>query len=245
MKHIALILTAAAILGTGEINAQQLQQEIEVNRQVVVEHADAIRLPLLPRVSLPSLPGSRLTYSDRTVSVDIPGQITPLEPTAYADTLETSPYSGYASLGYFPVCNLGASAGYRILDNDHSRLNAWLQYNGSSYSDSRTRYLGARLPANRNIFRHTATVGLSYHLMVGQKSEINAGLQYTFARFNQPGSTTVRTDHKVFDLMSQSVNSINASAQWLSSVGGLHYTAGVDYGYFGYSYGMQIGRAHV
>lgn len=215
------------------LSAQQLEQEVEVSRRVVIDHYDASRIALTPKLLLPALQKQPLSYSDRTVAIDMPNEISFLEPTAYADTLATSPYNGYASIGYLPIYNLGASAGYKVVDNDRLRLNTWMQYNGSSYKDSRTPYMGL-LPADRNIWRHTVTAALTAHAMMGKKSEIDAALQYTFARFNAPGAQTLGSNGLINDLYGQSVNRINASATWFSAYGGLRYSAGASYEYFGY-----------
>lgn len=230
------IITAAAAVAAAPaaLTAQQLEQEVEVSRQVVVDHYDASRIALTPKLILPTLQQQPLSYSDRTVAIDMPTNISFLEPTAYADTLATSPYNGYASIGYLPIYNLGASAGYKIVDNDRLRLNTWMQYNGSSYKDSRTPALPGGEAADRNIWRHTVTAAVTAHTMLGKRSEIDASLQYTFARFNAPGTQTRTSAGLAGDLYAQSVNRINTSATFFSAIGGLRYSAGASYEYFGY-----------
>lgn len=236
LKSIAIAALAAA---TATSTAQTLNQEIEIQHQVTVDHYDAARIALRPQTSLPALTVKPLQYSERSVSIDIPSAITMLEPAAFADTLATSPYNGYAAIGYFPAYNLGASAGYRFIDNDRSRLNAWMQFDGKSYTDGRTFDPVRNRHYDATIKRNTVTVGANYHVMIGRKSEIDAGLDYTFSRFNAPGAQGVYDGNHFNRLYDQSVNRVNASVQWMSAIGGLSYTAGLDYGYFGYRRGFE------
>lgn len=235
---IAATTLAVAVIAPAQGVAQEdLTHAIDLQHNVVVEHHDATRPAISPKLVLPALATKPLAFSERTISVPIAPAIAFLEPTAYADTIPTSPWPGYVAVGYFPVYNAAISAGYRLLDNDHSRLSASVQYDGSSYNIQSRPYETLK----DKLTRHTVTAGLDYHLMVGKKSELDLGLDYTFARFNQPGNLDLDpVDGVPFDnLMWQSVNRVNGAAQWVSSVGGLQYSAGLAYGYFGYRHGSR------
>ncbi len=233
------ILIAAALVTAPALTAQELNEEVTVDHTVVTQHYDASRIAVNPLLNLPAVKVSPLRFSERTINVTMPRYISPLEPTAYADTLETSPYAGYASIGYFPIYNLAASAGYRFLDTDRQRLNAWMQFDGTSYKDGKTLNPVTGETFDAWLPRNTLSLGVTYHLMVGRKSEIDAGIDYTLDHFRAPGSQRYdsQTGSVMNALYGQTVNRVNAAAQFLSSVGGLHYTAGFSYGYFGYSNG--------
>ena len=232
-----ILISAIAATAACQAHAQSLSQEIDVQHNVVVEHHDATRLTLTPRVTLDALKLKPLAFSERTVNIALDPTASFLEPTAYADTLATSPYDGYASIGYFPVYNLKASAGYRILNNGHSRLSAWMQFDGHSYNDDITLSPADNTPFDATIKRNTITAGLCYHLLLGRKSQLDMGLDYTFDRFNTPGSASPIGATAAYSLGNQSVNRINLNTMWMSSIGGLSYTVGADYHYFGYRRG--------
>lgn len=241
MKNIAKYSTLAVVLASATpIQAQELQQQLDVQHTVTARHNDATRISQNPRLNLPAVTYAPLSYSEKSVSVKLPDAIPMLEPTAYADTLSVSPYNGYAAIGYFPAYNLAASAGYRILNNDRHRLNVWGQFDGNSYKDTRTINPFTGKSADRHIHRNTVTAGVSYHAMIARKSELDAGIDYTYARFNAPGRLSVSPDGLVDNSMyNQNVNRINFSTQWTSSVGGFHYTTGIAYKHFGYQKGYE------
>lgn len=232
---------AAAALAAAPAAAQQLSQELEVQHTPAVTPDDATRPQVWPQPLIPAWKAAPLAFSERTVDLQVPPSIDFLEPTAWADTLAVSPYSGYAVLGYLPAWNLAASAGYRLIDNDTSRLSAWLQYDGNTWHDNRAVNAVTSLPYHKCLHRNTFSIGTTYHRMVGRKSEIDAGLTYTFARFTAPGQRTLFTSPLAVGngTYTQAVNRLSLSARWLSAVQGLRYTAGIDYAFFGYVKGMQ------
>ena len=129
-------LTVATLLGAATLNAsaKDLKTEITVDRTIVPVEREATRLgSLTPQLLSSPVAMRRLTLADYTDPAAITRSASTLDPAAYADTFALSPYRGYVSLGYFPVFNLGASAGYKFIDNSHTRLGAWLQYDGCSY----------------------------------------------------------------------------------------------------------------
>lgn len=98
---LAMLLTAC-----GAVSAQEnLNQEITVVHHEEVRPTDAVRLNVIPSVSMPAMKSQALTYGSRQVRVDVPSSIASLAPAAYADTIYRSPYRGYAGLGYLPAFN--------------------------------------------------------------------------------------------------------------------------------------------
>jgi len=131
MKNIALIL---AITAATSAAAQDLSTEVLVDRTVVPAERGATRpAGLSPQLVLPSVTPMSLTPVDYTGLSTITRSYSRLSPAAGIPAAEKSPYRGYAGLGYFPALNIGASAGYRFIDNERMSLNAALQFDGESY----------------------------------------------------------------------------------------------------------------
>lgn len=219
-----IILLCAAAAPVVPTSAQSLKKEINVRHESAPERIDSRRLPINPLVTLPQSKAQNLRYSSRDVSIDIPETVTTLAPASYGDTLPSSPFRGYASLGFMAAYNLNFSAGYRLFDTDRTRLNAWLQYNGTAYRpDALAEY----------VRRHTATVGANLHHAVGRESYVDASLDYTFARYNAL-PIDVTTDRLTY----QTVHRLNASALW--SVNRADFFGGLGVGFSRFSYSDQL-----
>lgn len=216
---------AAAMILTSPAFAQDLRENVTVRYDRVPELRDYEKLNINPRIDLSAVRLSALPYSTRQVKVAVPGSIPTLAPAAYADSIYTSPYRGYAALGFMPAYNLGASAGYKIFDTDHTRLNAWLQYNGTSYKGSMMPVTPGEDAGKMYVRRNTATLGAALHQAVGSESFIDAGIDYTYARFSTP---------RINDRHNQSAHRFNASAMWTLDHADFHYGIGAEYGRFAY-----------
>ncbi len=216
---------AAAMILTGQVSAQDMRENVTVQYDRIPELRDYEKLNINPRIELSAVRLSALPYSTRQVKVAVPGTIPTLAPAAYADSIYTSPYRGYAALGFMPSFNLGASAGYKIFDTDHTRLNAWMQYDGTSYKGSMMPVTQGEDAGKMYVRRNTATIGAELHQAVGSESFINAGIDYTYARFSIP---------EVNDRHNQSAHRFNASAMWTLDHGDFHYGLGAEYGRFAY-----------
>lgn len=129
----------AAILGliTCSIaaNAQQpLTKEIVVEREVEPAERAANRPSFVsPAILSPTIKQQTLKHAEYSGTGELTRVFTPLTAAPWRDTLSVSRYRGYAAIGYLPAFNIGASAGYRIIDRKDTQLGAWLQYNGESY----------------------------------------------------------------------------------------------------------------
>lgn len=217
LQYISLACAMSAIaLGA---SAQDLNTEITIEREVVPEERPATRIFSTPAISLPEVEVKKLNYSERVITSSLTPGISHLEPASYADYLETSPYRGYLDLGYFPVLNIGVSAGYRFIDNETTRLNGWLQYDGKTYD-------GELRDATEASFRdHTVAVGVGFEHYFDATSTLGVGLRYAFTNFNQP---SLQDDY------SQNVNRLDASAHWHSFHNDISYNIGLGYGFFGF-----------
>jgi len=237
----AVALAAVIIAGAApSVMAQEeLNQEITVKHHEEVKPTDAVKLNVSPMVSMPALPSQRLSYGNRQVKVGVPASISSLAPASYADTIYRSPFKGYAAAGYLPEFNLGASAGYKFIDNDRVRLSGWMQYNGSSYRADNEWFGTGRSDRLR---RNVATLGAALHSAVGRDSYLDLGLDYTFARFNTPGTTVTELPEEGYaydpGLRNQNVHRFNAQGLWTMMTGKWSSGLGLSYGHFGY--GNQV-----
>lgn len=219
MIKTALQTAIVTIIATTALttSAQDLQTEVDIRYEETPELKNFNKLTINPTVKLPTEKMSALPYSTRSISIKMPGKISILEPAAFADTIYSSPFRGYAALGFMTKFNLAASAGYKILDNDHTRLNAWIQYDGAVYEGE---------PIKQYMRRHTGTIGASLHQAVGRESFIDAGIDYMFSRYNTGLSPEMRY---------QNVNRVNVEALWSLCHNGFDYGLGADYHHFAYS----------
>lgn len=202
------------------LSAQELKKEITIDKDIVPELKESNKIDVSPQVPQMDIKHTKLKYNDRAKTTQVPGSITTLEPAENVDTIITSDYRGYAMLGYFPIYNLDLSAGYSFLDNDTTKLNAWLQYNGESYCAK------PRSGKDMSLYDHSVTVDVALAQRIDAKSVLNLDVDYTFTNFNSPW---LKEDY------CQNANDFNFDALWTSSVGGLKYKALASYNYFGFS----------
>ena len=220
MKQIQHIASAFVLLAGFAINANadDLNKVIIIDKEIVPELKEVTRINKTPQVPPLDVKTTTLNYNEKAKTTLVPPEITTLEPASNVDTIALSKYRGYAMLGYFPVYNLDLSAGYRILDKENMRLNAWLQYNGELY-DATTK-AGDELSFND----HELSLNALYNWQVNKKSTFGAKVGYTFNAFDYPWLKD----------FSQNVNRFNFDAAWKSSVEGLKYDVELGYSYFGY-----------
>lgn len=239
MAAVAAVLFGSAVVSaqTNEAGPEELKKEITVKHQEEVKPTDAVKINVNPVVTMPPLPVSKLTYGMRQLRVDVPSSIPSLAPAAYADTIYRSPYRGYAAAGYLPMMNLGASAGYKFIDNDRVRLNGWMQYDGTSYRGDMPWLVnseGTGLQSAR-LRRNFASVGADLHSAVGRKSFLDFGVDYTFGRFNTPDC---------FGMRYQNVHRLNLSGLWSMTTGIWNTGVGLGFGVFGYGNPVELGRTY-
>ena len=229
--HIAAAITALGVAATA--TADDLTKEITVEKDIVLQEREAQKLTRLPQFNLPEIKTTKLQWTNRGVAAPITHDITVLAPAAYAATIEKSPYRGYVDAGYFPSLEIGVSAGYRIIDNDATRLGAWLQYDGSNYKCKNRE--GDKIKMRD----HTATVGLALRHSIEGAGELDARLAYSLSAFNFPNIES--------DGMSQTTNTFQAGLGWHGNAGAFNYNAAVDYGFFNFTTGMDrgLGGAHL
>ena len=212
-------------------NAQEpLSKEITVDKEIIPQEREASRLFLQPQLMLQSIKTKKLNWTDRAVMAPVTPGITVLPPSQYASTIERSTQRGYIDVGYFPTFQLGASAGYRFVDTATSRIGAWMQYNGSQYD--RNNLYGIK-PTYKD---HTLTVGADLHHEFEGIGIISANLGYGlnslwYPVFGYDGLGDIGIDNA----FTQTANRFGIGVNWDSTFGSLDITAGVNYGFFGFS----------
>jgi hypothetical protein len=161
--YISLLSLAVA---SSTALAQDLKKDVVIDRDVEPAVRAANRMSsVAPSILSPNVEKRKLLLSEYTGTGSLNCRLSMLEPAAYADTFAISPYRGYAAIGYFPAFNLGASAGYRFVDTEHTKLGAWLQYDGNSYNSKSELLMGGTVPYyTYKLKRHTFTLGAEFIL---------------------------------------------------------------------------------
>jgi hypothetical protein len=222
MNKSALTLLYSALLGMSAATAaaQDLNSEITVSHEVVPEERAATRLRVLPTLNLPTVTPGKLSAATGVNSAELNPAIVTLEPADYANSLTRTPWRGYADLGYFPIYNLGASAGYRFIDTPELTLNAYMQFNGYRYTtthpDVNYRHLG-------DVTLHQNTVLGAVNAAwrpKGTNGTLSASAYYSFKRYNIPlgSADTIIT-----------ANRVNIDANWAARIGAVDYNVGAAY----------------
>lgn len=233
---ISLIAACCATLPS----AAQVSKEITVEREVVATLRDVSPLTFNPTVALPPVAKPSLTYSERTVTARVPSIFFPLEPAAVADSIAASPWRGYASIGYFPAFNLGASAGYRIIDSRRSTLDAWLQYDGNSYNAECPLTIQHEAGVSHSVKDQNLALGTRLSTAVGRSGRLDLGLGYALAHFNNPFH-----DHAEPISVNQTVHRADINAMFTSKTNDLGYCVGLDYGLFSFARGFEMPRGEI
>ncbi|MCI9286186.1 MAG: hypothetical protein HFJ91_10485 [Muribaculaceae bacterium] len=220
-RHISALLLATLCATTAV--AQDLHKEITVEQEIIPTRRDASRIGVLPTVSLPPLAQSSLSYSDKVVTSRVPNSITTLAPVAWGDKLEGADYRGYIDIGAGgPLWDGSASAGYRIVDNDRTRLSIWGQYDGDIYKRGGVTWKD-----------HTTSAGVDLHSAIGSSSMLDAGVDFTYGYHNGPNDDLDYSDYATF---SQGALKVDASAVFHSRLEGLGYAAGFKYQRFAFAH---------
>ncbi len=227
MKRIILASTLLIALGA-QSQDQGLNTEITVNHEVVPEEQAATRMRQIPTVTLPKINTGHLAAAARFMPAAMTPYINPLSAAQYADTTVTSPWKGYAALGYGPTYNLAASAGYRFVETNNLTVNGYMQFDGMSY---KSRYPGINYDGKVNFRRNTALIGGNTMWKAGNGT-LDASLLYQYSGFNFPilDLPTLLTEKHQID-----ANVAKVKIGWSSHVGMVDYYVRHDYDmiYFG------------
>lgn len=217
---IALLLISAV----ANASAQNLNTEITVTHEVVPEEQAATRLRLLPTVSLPAINAGRLPAATRFAPASLTPYITPLAAAPYRDSMIRSPWRGYAALGYGPIYNLAASAGYRFIGRENLTLDAYMQFDGMSYT---SHYPAIEYDKTVCFRRNTAMAGAGTAWTTAAGT-LDASVLYQYSGYNFP-----ILDYKVTDEIiphTIDANVAKANIGWGGKADNIDYRIAADYG---------------
>lgn len=206
IRYIAL----GALLVAGQTFAQNLSTEVVVDRTIQPKEHAASRLGgLTPVLVLPNVKPETLSTARFTTLSPLTRSYTRLDPAVGGRAAEMSPYKGYAAIGYFPAMNLGASAGYRFLNNDKFTLGAAFQLDGESYKPYKD-----LLPDSKNA-QWYARLGVDFGWRPKENSQLSVELDYSYLK------------DKTWLWDWQAVNTIGIGADWKSRINGFDYSVGI------------------
>lgn len=214
--YIAII----ALLTASALSAQGLNKEITIEKEIVPEQRAATRLPVNHSLIAPEVKQSVPVFSSTGVNAEITPGLRVLEPVLTGDTLVPSPYRGYVAAGYFPSYNLGASAGYRFIDTDRTRLGARLQFDGVKYKST----LQDNSENEYTMQDNALTLGVDLTQRVARTGTLGVNLDFGYGKnSNKTGST-------VYD--ERSATRLRLGAGWKHEVSGVGYRVGAYGGFF-------------
>lgn len=223
-RHILFAMSCLAALTSG---AEDLKTEIVVDRSIVPAERAATRLnSVMPDILSMQIRPVELAFTEYTSASELTASITRLDPATYPGLPGLTPYRGYAAVGYFPIFELGASAGYRFINTERTRLGAWIQYDGTSY-DGYADIDGEKPKVKDN----TVTVGADFGQLFGKASLLNVGADYTYAALANP---LYGNDY------TQSINIFDARASWQSQTNRVAYKAGAEFRLFDFGKDMPL-----
>ncbi len=216
-----LYIGAAFLAAQAQAQAQDLSTEITVERTVVPREREATRpRNVFPELYAPSVQRQSLFPAEYYNPSELTPDIPLLNPVSWPLAAEPSPYRGYATLGYFPALNIGANAGYRLIDTGRSSLGAWLQYSGAKYKA--TDYQGTK----DSYSTHDFTIGMNGRHCFSGRSVLTGALDFAIGSQNRPWDG---------DSYSRSGTSFNFNAGFASSTGRVAYDVAASVGYFGFN----------
>lgn len=208
MKKPYILLIALCLAAS--VRGQGLNKEITIEKEIVPEQRAATRLPVTHSVLTPEVKQTVPAFSSRGMSTEIAPEMLTLDPAASGDTLVPSPYRGYAAVGYFPSYNLGASAGYRFIDNDVTTLGAWGQFNGCSFS---------RVPvtvdedAKMDVSDNSLKIGADFRRRITSSGKLLLNLDFGYGK-SKAGD---------IDLNNRTATQFHFGAGWRHAAGKLRY----------------------
>ncbi|MCH5221045.1 MAG: hypothetical protein J1F05_01775 [Muribaculaceae bacterium] len=218
MNHKILLFVIFASSLSLNSYAEDLSTEITVERTVEADLPVAASVrSILP--AIPSLPVNTFTLQPTQYNnaSDFQSTAGDVQAPLYSKIAVPDGYRGYVWAGYLPVYNLGAAAGYRVIDKDETALGVAARFNGTSYKNKNTRYEG-RLSDN------TFGVKADFSHNFGRGLSLLADASYFAAGLKSPSLSG--------EDIKQNLNSADINVK-VSRDGKIPYYASVAYAYFG------------
>lgn len=202
--------------------AQTLSEEIVIDREITPVVRPATRPTwVTPTLLTPRSDNRTLSFYEYTGVAELTRSIAPLDPVEWADSVMRSPYRGYASLGYFPVYNLNAAAGYRFLHNSRMDAGAHFSYDGSSWSGNEE----AETKFRRNELKLGADATMRW-----EAGRLDADFNYTYS-----SATTARYNEYI-NSGTQAINMVGLNLRWTPNhVSKFEWDIAANLGYGGFS----------
>lgn len=218
------ILCASLLTAAIAAHAQD-NTDINISHEVVPDEQKATRLQLNPGVSLPKVTLGRIPSAMSFGRGELTPFINTLDPAAYATSLSRYPWRGYAALGYGPVYNLAASAGYRLIEKEAMTLDAYMQFDGMSHKSGYPS-LESVYPGKVSYRRNTALVGSNLSWRLSKTDILSASVLYQYSAFNFPIldlATRIVAPHDI------NANVLKLDGKWSSRIQAVNYSVGADY----------------
>ena len=123
---------AVALMTVFAANAQDnLTKEIVVEKNYVPEEQKADKINEAPQLLKIRAEQSDLQYSTRSIAVDAGGEVRTMAPYGYKTKYDFGINRGYVDFSAGSFLNMRGDAGFRIVDNDATKLNLWLKHESS------------------------------------------------------------------------------------------------------------------
>ena len=181
MKRLYIIIICICALAASA-HGQGLVKEVEGIRDFDPDKRPATRLTASPQLLTPKIDATRLRFGSEPIIVSAGASITPMPPLYNGPVRYEAVNPGYAAVGYFPKGDVGASAGYRIIDRVTTRLDVWGQFNRNQFN--------GESPFSDSKWRMTTTdmaAGLNFAWRHGDHNILKAATSYAYDMFNYPG----------------------------------------------------------
>lgn len=247
MKKIYVSILAAALTAMAGLAQENLKKEITLPKDFVPVVKKATKKSALPRVLKPvkGTEKSEINFTDwaepTAVSVEIPTML----PYGYRTSHRFSNQRGYFDAGAGTQLNIVGSAGYRLVDDETLKVDAWAQHN-STWTGRNSSPLSS---AKQKFCDNAIGVDLT---KVATGGNLSLGAKAHFDRFNYYG---LSADDIVGDNIStnksnywyghdQSFLDLTVHGAWEGRVNvarfhDISYKVGAAYNYAGYDNGFM------
>ena len=188
MKKIFVCICTLSIMGLGGY-AQELNKEITLEKDFVPVEKKATKKNALPVVIQPAKneTPTTLKYSDWAQPTAVATSIPTMLPYGYRTSHIFSDKRGYFDFGIGSQLNMVGSTGYRLVDDEHTKLSLWLQHN-SSWSGKNTSPLAIDDHKLKQKFNDNVLgIDLNHRF---SKGLLDAGGSLHFDNFNYYGGDT-------------------------------------------------------
>lgn len=193
-KNILLISGLILCSGLFAQNSDTLlRRQLELERQFNPTLQDANKINSLPALPVPNIKKADASYATWAGHVNPPIEIAIPGPAAIATEIPYSLQKGYISMSAGNYANINGALGYRIIDNDNSKLN-FLFLHQSTNGD--IKFVQNSDPSSNTAYRMDNGGQLAYAYRFAQGTfKISGG--YSHSAFNYYGNTF--GNERVFD----------------------------------------------